>query len=83
MMLQSVINAVPKVCLMMNVPKSNLDAVVDMLPSENPTISDLAKGDWVDVMAVVNKLNLRDLLPKLKEHGARSIVELPVSKIIE
>ncbi len=83
MMLQSVINAVPKVCLMMNVPENNLDAIVEILPSENPTISHLAKGEWVDVMAVVNKSSLRDLLPILKTHGARSIVELPVSKIIE
>ncbi len=83
MMLQSVINAVPKVCLMMNVPESSLDEVVGILPSENPTISHLAKGDWVDVMAIVDKKSLRDLLPKLKMQGARSIVELPVSKIIE
>lgn len=83
MMLQSVINAVPKVCLMMNVPEKNLDAVVEILPSENPTISHLAKGDWIDVVAVVDKSSLRDLLPALKLQGARSIVEMPVSKIIE
>ncbi|MEA1914177.1 MAG: ATP phosphoribosyltransferase [Campylobacterota bacterium] len=83
MMLQSVINAVPKVCLMMNVPQDNLDTVVEILPSENPTISHLAKGDWIDVMAVVNQSDLRDLLPKLKDNGARSIVEIPVSKIID
>lgn len=83
MMLQSVINAVPKVCLMMNVPENNLDAVVEILPSENPTISHLAKGDWIDVVAVVDKSSLRDLLPALKLQGARSIVEMPVSKIIE
>ncbi len=83
MILQSVIDAVPKVCLMMNVPENNLDAVVEILPSENPTISHLAKGDWVDVMAIVDKGSLRDLLPLLKAQGARSIVELPVSKIIE
>ena len=83
MMLQSVINAVPKVCLMMNVPKNKLDQILEILPSENPTISHLAKGDWIDIMAVVNKSELRALLPKLKEQEARSIVELPISKIIE
>ncbi len=83
MMLQSVINAVPKVCLMMNISENNLDAIVEILPSENPTISHLAKGEWIDVMAVVDQANLRDLLPLLKARGARSIVELPVSKIIE
>ncbi len=83
MMLQSVINAVPKVCLMMNVPQNTLEEIIKVLPSENPTISHLAKGDWIDIMAVVDKSTLRSLLPALKEHGAKSIVELPVSKIIE
>ncbi len=83
MMLKSVIDAVPKVCLMLNAPQDELDAVLDILPNDNPTVSHLAKGDWVDVMAVVDKGTLRDVIPKLKEHGAKSIVEIPVSKIIE
>lgn len=83
MMLKSVIDAVPKVCLMLNAPEVELEAILNILPNDNPTVSHLAKGDWVDVMAVVDKGNLRDLIPKLKEHGAKSIVEIPVSKIIE
>ncbi len=53
------------------------------MPSNNPTISHLAKGEWIDVMAVMDKKILRDVLPKLKDIGAKSIVELPISKIIE
>lgn len=83
MMLQSVINAVPKVCIMLNAPEKNLEAVLAVLPCDMPTVSHLAKGDWVDVMAVIEKSSLRDVLPKLKAQGARSIVELPVSKIID
>ncbi|MEA3419002.1 MAG: ATP phosphoribosyltransferase [Campylobacterota bacterium] len=83
MMLQSVINAVPKVCLILNAPHNELDSILEILPSDNPTVSHLAKGDWVDVMAVVDKSTLRDVIPKLKEHGAKSIAEMPVSKIIE
>ena len=83
MMLQSVINAVPKVCVMMNAPKDKLDAILDVLPSENPTISHLAKGDWVDIMAVMDKKVMREILPKLKDLGAKSLVELPISKIID
>ncbi len=77
------IDAVPKVCLMLNAPENNLESILEILPSENPTISHLAKGDWVDVMAVVDKTTLRDVIPQLKTYGAKSIVELPVSKIIE
>ena len=83
MMLKSVIDAVPKVCLMLNAPEAELESILEILPNDNPTVSNLAKGEWVDVMAVVDKGNLRDLIPKLKEHGAKSIVEIPVSKIIE
>ena len=82
MMLQSVINAIPKVCIMMNVPSNKLEEILAVLPLENPTVSHLAKGDWLDVMAVMDKKVLRDVLPKLKEHGAKSIAELPVNKII-
>jgi ATP phosphoribosyltransferase len=83
MMLQSVINAVPKACLMLNAPADKLEAIMEVLPSENPTVSSLAKGDWVDIMAVVEKSVLRYLIPQLKELGARSVVEIPVSKIVE
>ncbi|MDD3323535.1 MAG: ATP phosphoribosyltransferase [Sulfurospirillaceae bacterium] len=83
MMLQSVINAVPKVCIMMNAPKDKLDNILEILPSENPTISHLAKGDWVDIMAVMDKKVLREVLPKLKLAGAKALVELPINKIID
>jgi len=83
MMLQSVIDAKPVSCLMLNAPHAQLDTILEILPSENPTVSNLAKGDWVDVMAVVDQSTLRYVIPKLKEQGARAIVELPVSKIVE
>ncbi len=83
MMLKSVIDAVPKVCLMLNVPKSKLDKILEIIPSENPTISHLAKGDWVDIMAVVNSSVVRYIIPQLKDEGAKSIIELPISKIID
>ncbi len=82
-MLQSVIDAKPKVCIMMNVPQDSLDDVLKILPSKNPTVSNLAKGEWIDVIAVMDKKTLRDVLPKLKDIGAKSIVELPINKIIE
>lgn len=83
MMLESVINAKPKSCIMLNVPEGKLDAILEIIPSENPTVSNLAKGEWVDVMAVVDRSTLRYVIPRLKEQGAKAIVELPVSKIVE
>ena len=83
MMLKSVIDAVPKICIMMNVSSDKLDQILEIIPSQNPTISHLAKGDWIDIMAVVDKKIMRDILPKLKNAGAKSIVEMHVNKIIE
>ncbi len=83
MMLKSVIDAVPKVCIMMNVPESRLKEILEILPTKNPTVSHLAKGEWIDIIAVIDKSVLRELFPKLKAHGAKTIAELPVSKIIE
>ena len=83
MMLGSVIDAVPMSYLTLNAPKVELEAILDILPSDNPTVSHLARGEWVDIQAVVEKKTLRDIIPKLKAHGAKAIVELPVSKIVE
>jgi len=83
MMLQSVINAITKVCIMMNIPSDKLNEILEILPSENPTVSHLAKGEWIDIMAVMDKKVLREVLPKLKACGAKSIVELPINKIID
>lgn len=83
MMLQSVINAIPKACIMMNAPKDKLDEILEVLPTQNPTVSHLAKGDWVDIIAVMDKHILREVLPNLKNKGVKSIVELPINKIID
>ena len=83
MMLQSVINAIPKACIMMNAPKDKLDEILEVLPTKNPTVSHLAKGDWVDIIAVMDKHILREVLPNLKDKGVKSIVELPINKIID
>ena len=83
MMLRSVIDAVPMSYLTLNAPEAELEAILEILPSENPTISHLARGEWVDIQAVVEKKTLREIIPQLKAHGAKAIVELPVSKIVE
>jgi ATP phosphoribosyltransferase len=83
MMLGSVIDAVPMSYLTLNAPEGELEAILKILPSDNPTVSHLARGEWVDIQAVVEKKTLRDIIPKLKAHGAKAIVELPVSKIVE
>ena len=83
MMLQSVIDAIPKVCIMMNAPHDKLKEILAVIPDTNPTVSNLAKGDWVDILAIMEKKELREVLPKLKAHGAKAIAEIPINKIID
>ena len=84
MMLRGAIAAEGKVGLMMNVPKDRVDQVIQLLPAlQNPTVSNLADNDWVDVISVLDESVVRKIIPRLKEVGARGIVEYPLTKVIE
>ena len=55
-----------------------------VLPAmSSPTITSLARGDMNAVEAVVPKLGVNTLIPALKAAGARDILEVPISKIVE
>lgn len=84
LMLQGAMAAEGKVGLMMNVPRAQLAAVLDILPAlQRPTVSSLADDAWVDVNTVVDETVVRHIIPRLKSAGARGIVEYPLNKIIE
>jgi ATP phosphoribosyltransferase len=77
------IAAASQVSLAMNVPRTKLARVLELLPAlATPTISTLADEEWVDVSTVVEERKVRDLLPQLREAGARGIIEAPLNKII-
>ncbi len=83
MLLLGAIAAASRVCLAMNVPRTQLDQVLALLPALNtPTISTLADEDWVDVTTVIEEKLVRELLPRLVAVGARGIIESPLSKIV-
>ena len=84
LMLQSCLAAEGKVGLMMNVHREQLDAVVSILPAlQTPTVSHLSDPDWVAVSTILEESVVRAAVPKLKQAGAKGIVEYPISKIIE
>jgi ATP phosphoribosyltransferase len=84
LMLQSCLEAESKVGLMMNVPRENLQQVLDVLPSlQNPTVSDLSDPGWVDVNTIIDEFVVRTIVPQLKAAGARGIAEYPINKIID
>jgi ATP phosphoribosyltransferase len=83
MLLESAINALGKVGLMLNVRKDCLPAVLAVLPAlKNPTVSTLSDGDWVAVNTILDEVQVRTLIPRLKDAGAQGIVEYPLNKIV-
>lgn len=84
MLLTGAIAAASRVLMAMNVPKNRIEGVLALLPAlSTPTISTLADESWVDISTVVEEKNVRDLIPRLYEAGARGIIELPINKIVE
>jgi ATP phosphoribosyltransferase len=84
LLLRGVIRARGNVLLKLNVPAAKLPAVTEMMPAmSSPTITALASGDMNAVEAVVPKRGVNTLIPALKAAGARDILEIPISKIVE
>ena len=78
------INARGRVLMKLNVAAAELDAVLGQLPSMRaPTISKLSDERAYAVETVVDKKMVNVLIPQLKALGARDILELPISKIVE
>ena len=84
LLLRGAIRARGNVLLKLNVSAAELAAVADILPAmTSPTITSLARGDMNAVEAVVPKRGVNTLIPALRAAGARDILEIPISKIIE
>jgi ATP phosphoribosyltransferase len=84
LLLRGAIEARGNVLLKLNVPAAELAAVTAMLPAmSSPTITALARGDMNAVETVVPKHSVNTLIPALKAAGARDILEIPISKIVQ
>jgi ATP phosphoribosyltransferase len=84
LLLSGAIRARGNVLLKLNVPAGQLDAVTGMLPAmSSPTITALAEGGMNAVETVVPKRGVNTLIPALRAAGARDILEIPISKIVE
>ena len=83
MLLDGAIAAMGKVGLMMNTPRSNLQAVLDVLPAlKTPTVSTLSDENWLALNTILDESTVRTIIPRLKAAGATGIVEYPLNKIV-
>jgi len=84
LLLRGAIQARGNVLLKLNVAADKLEAVARMLPAmSSPTITTLASGDMNAIETVVPKRGVNTLIPALKAAGAKDILEIPISKIVE
>ena len=89
MLLQGALAAEGKVGIKMNVPKAQLQAVINLIPSLTaPTVSPLFKTgqlhgvEWYAVESVISEPEVRELIPRLIKEGAAGIIEYPLNKIV-
>lgn len=82
-LLQGVLEARGKVLVKLNIDRTHLDDVINVLPAMKlPTVNELYGGQGYAVETVVAKSDINILIPALKDAGATDIIELPLSKIV-
>jgi ATP phosphoribosyltransferase len=80
---QSVLRAKETKYVVLNVSKSNLPAILGLLPGvKSPSVVPLAEADWVAVHTVIPEHDFWEKISKLKQAGAEGIVVMPIEKII-
>lgn len=83
-LLKGALTARDMVGLKLNLHDSALEGVIKLLPSlRKPTVSRLAQEGWIALEVVLTELQVRELIPQLKELGAEGIIEYPLNKVIE
>ena len=75
LLLQAALEAGSKVGLKLNIPRSELNRLLEKLPAlRNPTISPLADDSWIAVETIIEESVVREIIPALKELGAEGII---------
>lgn len=68
--------------VLMNVPKSRLGAVIDLLPGmRSPSVLPLADDNWVSVHTVIEEHTFWEVIEQLKENGAEGILVSSIEKM--
>ncbi|HOF98713.1 MAG TPA: ATP phosphoribosyltransferase [Paludibacteraceae bacterium] len=81
--IEAVKMAEDKKYVLMNVPTSQLEKIIEIIPGmKSPTVMPLAKEGWNSVHAVIAEKEFWDIIGKLKACGAEGILVLPIEKMI-
>ena len=81
--LESVIAGRRRRYLLLNAPMEALDTITGLIPGlEAPTVIPLAEDGMAAVHSVVERDEVWNLLPRLKEAGGRDILVLPIGQLV-
>ena len=81
--IEAVKAAEDKKYVLMNIPTSRINDVVEVLPgTKSPTIMPLATEGWSSVHTVVSEKRFWETISRLKELGAEGILVMPIEKMI-
>jgi len=81
--IRSVLRANETKYVVLNVAKTNLEKIVNLLPGvKSPTVVPLFDDEWVAVHSVIAEHDFWEKINSLKAAGAEGIVVMPIEKII-
>lgn len=82
-LLQGARMAQDMVGLALHASNEMLEEVFSVLPSfKKPTVTRLRGENWFDLFTVVNKQEVKKLIPKLKEIGCTDIIDFSLKRIL-
>lgn len=81
--IEAVQAAEDKKYVLMNVPNSSLNQVLEILPGiKSPTVTPLANSEWCSVSAVLPEKIFWEIINRLKSAGAEGILVLDIEKMV-
>jgi ATP phosphoribosyltransferase len=81
--IRSVLRAQGHKYVVLNIERSRLDTIVQLLPGiKSPTVVPLAEDDWVAVHTVISESDFWERIAQVKQAGAQGIVVMNMEKII-
>lgn len=81
--IKAVLRARSSKYILMNVPNSKLEAVVNLLPGmRSPTVLPLAEEGWSSLHTVISEERFWEVIDELKQNGAEGILVAPIEKMV-
>lgn len=81
--IKSVLRARNSKYILMNVPNSQLDKVIKLLPGmRSPTVLPLAEEGWSSLHTVISEERFWEVIDELKQNGAEGILVAPIEKMV-